>query len=121
MSLSRYYLHDFWTAREFNKMEEQMRSRSRAHRNARRRDAAERDELEEDVGFLTLTLMGLIRSLVDKGLITRDQLQAEMQALDLTDGEADGRLEPDAAREAFGMEPPPPEPEAPTPRRKRRN
>ena len=119
--LATYYFHDFWTAREFNKLEEQMRSRSRAHRNARRRDATERDEIEDDVGFLTLTLMGLIRSLVDKGLITRDQLQAEIQALDLTDGEADGRLDPDAAREAFDMQPPPAEPKAPTPRRNRRN
>ncbi|MHC4940842.1 MAG: hypothetical protein ACYTHK_18015 [Planctomycetota bacterium] len=122
MSLTRYFLHDFWTAAEFNEIEQKTNARQRVERKARRRATAERAELEEDAGFLALTLMGLIRSLVAKGVISREELLREMRALDAADGEVDGRMDPDAVRDAMGMQPPPkPEPKAPVPKRKRRN
>ena len=118
MSWTRYFLHDFWTARELNEIEEQTRRRARALRRDRRSAARQREELESDVGFLALTLLSLVRSLVEKGVLSREELRAHMRELDAADGVEDGKLDSDAARDSLGVQPPEPDPPAPKPRRR---
>jgi len=119
MSWTRYLMHDFCTAREFNEIEEQTKRRARAMRRDRRSAARQREDLESDVGFLALTLLSLVRSLVEKGVLSPEDLRAHMRELDAADGVEDGKLDPDAARESLGMRPP--EPDPPSPKRRRRN
>ena len=119
MSWTRYLVHDFWTAREFNEIEERTKAHARALRRSGRRASRQREELETDVGFLALTLLSLVRSLVDKGVLSAEELRAHMRELDAADGVEDGRLDPDAARDSLGA-PAPARPEPPAPKRRRR-
>ncbi|MBI1369637.1 MAG: hypothetical protein GC162_13410 [Planctomycetes bacterium] len=80
-------------------MQQQNRTESDAARAARLRDEATRealkmrlDDLEHDVGFLTLALASLLSALQEKGTLTTADILTELQALDPTDGHRDGRL-----------------------------
>tara|TARA_R110002072_G_scaffold139249_3_gene282794 strand:+ start:86468 stop:86620 length:153 start_codon:yes stop_codon:yes gene_type:complete len=46
MSWTRYLLHDFWTAREFNKMDDAQRSSRKSARLRRQRSATMNKQLE---------------------------------------------------------------------------
>lgn len=99
MSWTRYLLHDFWTAREFNRIDDDERRRGRAERAARRRQEAELTamaqrvaELEQDLGEATLLLRALAELCVEKGLVAPADLSAKVAALDALDGTVDGRL-----------------------------
>lgn len=77
--------------------------------------------LAEDVGGLGLVLMGLVGLLIEKGVITRDELLAHLRRVDTIDGFADGKVTPEQLRVALGIAPPDPGPKpAPVPTRKRR-
>ena len=61
MSWTRYLLHDFWTAREFNKIDDERRARRKSSRRQRHQHASERAalsnriaELEQDLGEAVL-------------------------------------------------------------------
>lgn len=102
MSFARYLLHDFWTAREFNRMEEDGARRARGQRRRQAevtRKSAELErrvaELEDDLGRVTLLLRSLADVVVQKGVVTREELQQVATRLDAEDGEVDGRADPD--------------------------
>ena len=77
-------------------------------------------ELEEDVGALSLVLLGLVGTLVEKGVITREELLEHFRRVDTLDGAADGQVSLDALRAALGFPPPDPgPPPAPVPRKRR--
>ncbi len=98
MSWTRYLCHDFFTAQELNRMEDrvrQMRSSSaRSDTNLRNRI----DELEDDIGRLSLLTHALAEACVRKGVFNREEIAAVADELDLLDGRADGRLDPEALR-----------------------
>ncbi|MGH7149340.1 MAG: hypothetical protein ACREIU_01515 [Planctomycetota bacterium] len=50
-------------------------------------------ELEKDAGFLALLLGSVLERLDRKGVVTKEDLKAEMAALDSLDGVEDGRLD----------------------------
>ena len=50
-------------------------------------------ELENDVGFLTLTLGMLIQALEDKSIVNKEQLQKDLKSMDILDGVADGKFD----------------------------
>lgn len=98
MSWIRYLLHDFWTAREFNRMEEEVAG-NRAMTRWRTRElkgdlAGLRErvlELEDDLGRATLLLRALADTCVKKGLLSRAELQVVASRLDAEDGSVDGK------------------------------
>ena len=99
MSWTRYLLHDFWTAREFNELEASQRSSRRSARQHRsnaaraRKELQERiEELEQDLGEATLLLRTLADLCVEEGVLTAEQLQAKAKELDALDGVIDGRM-----------------------------
>lgn len=86
---------------------------------AKRRRSAPPD-LGQDVGALCLVLLGLVGTLVEKGVITRDELLGHLRRVDALDGAADGKVSPEALRAALGFAPPDPgPPPAPLPRKRR--
>jgi uncharacterized protein YceH (UPF0502 family) len=75
----------------------------------------------EDLGALGLVLMGLVGLLVEKGILTRDELLAQLRRVDELDGVADGKVTPEQLRVALGIAPADPgPPPAPVSMRRRR-
>jgi hypothetical protein len=96
VSWTRYLLHDYFTAEEFNRMDRrvrQMRS-SQARSSADLRDRIA--DLEDDLGRLTLLTYALAEACVRKGVFTREEIASFADELDLVDGRADGKLDPSA-------------------------
>ncbi|HEX5138511.1 MAG TPA: hypothetical protein VFY93_16175 [Planctomycetota bacterium] len=91
-------------------------ARSLAHVRGRGRLAA---DLRDDLGTLGLVLLGLIGSLVEKGVVTREEILAHLRRVDEIDGAADGKVTPDQVRDALGLAAKPSRP-ATGVRRKRR-
>lgn len=54
-------------------------------------------ELEREVGRHRLLIEVLLRAIVDKGIYTRDQLNAMANLVDMEDGIRDGRLKKDSS------------------------
>lgn len=63
-------------------------ARSIAASRSRRRI---REGVADDVGALGLVLLGLVGTLVEKGVLTRDELLAHLRRVDELDGAADPR------------------------------
>lgn len=83
MSWTRYLLHDFWTAREFNEIEDTRRSERRSHRRHRSNAAAERmklrdrvEELEQDLAETSLLVHTLADLCVEKGALAAGEMVA---------------------------------------------
>jgi hypothetical protein len=53
-------------------------------------------ELQKEVDRLRLLVEVLVRALVEKGIYTRDQLNALANLVDMEDGVRDGRIKPKA-------------------------
>jgi hypothetical protein len=51
------------------------------------------DELEAENGELRLYMVAIIRLLVNKDVISREQLQKVADMIDLSDGESDGKFD----------------------------
>lgn len=99
MSWTRYLLHDFWTAREFNKMDDERRSRRKSTQRTRQRHVSETkvlesrvDELEQDLGEAVLLLRSMSDLCVQKGVISAEEMMAKAEELDALDGVVDGRM-----------------------------
>jgi len=91
MGLTRYFLHDFWTAREFDQLDEEL-ERARI-RSAHHQDQllTQLEDLERDIGRLTLTVRALVDVCLAKGLFEKGELTSRMKRIDLSDGVEDGR------------------------------
>ena len=69
--------------------------RSKGRRESRAAGAANRrlDELEENLGFVSLVLAALLQTVDEKGVLTREEVRAALEELDEMDGVRDGRLD----------------------------
>jgi hypothetical protein len=108
MGWTRYLLHDYYTAKELDRIDDHMRRiRSSSTRSAG--DARERiEELEDDLGRLTLLVHAMAEACVRKGVLSRDEIMAVADEIDLLDGTADGKLavrDPDQQRETGPQRP----------------
>jgi hypothetical protein len=97
MSLSRYFLHDFFTARELNQLEERERRRREQQRRWRRADHQRIEVLEEQLARVAMLARGLADACLSKGVLTREELAGFLLEADLADGVEDGGLDPDVA------------------------
>ncbi|MCY3003847.1 MAG: hypothetical protein NTV21_18790 [Planctomycetota bacterium] len=94
MSLGRYFLHDFFTAQEFNLLDERLRRQFRRRQEENRQRAEEIAELRADFERLALLTRSLAELCLEKGVLTKDELKTRMFELDLADDNQDGRLDP---------------------------
>ncbi len=99
MTWSRFLLHDFWTAREFNRLEADLRQRDRISRRRSRTQREELatmtariDQLEQDLGEATLLVRSLAELCIANGVLSTAELSAKAEALDALDGKLDGRI-----------------------------
>lgn len=98
MNWTRYLFHDFWTAREFDRLDDQMRRKGWADRRSRIELRERVKELEDDLGRVALLARALLDAGLAKGLFTRDEIGALLSKADLADGAADGKLDPKRVR-----------------------
>jgi hypothetical protein len=61
--------------------------------------------LENDLGFLTLTLRMLIQALEDKSVVNKDELRKKLKSMDMLDGVADGRVDANLLQKKLRMLP----------------
>ena len=90
MGILQYLFDNEWSQRsDINETREAV---DRAHDA---QDATDRyvHALDEDVGVLALYVRTLSRLLVEKGVMTKDELLAAMKVVDLQDGKDDGKYE----------------------------
>ena len=97
MSLSRYFLHDFFTAREFNQLEQRERRRRDQQRRWRRADHQRIQVLEDQLARVAMLARGLADACLAKGVLTKQELAHFLLEADLADGVEDGGLDPDVA------------------------
>lgn len=102
MSSFNYWFGNFWTAREFGRMDVQMRRRARTARKGRVQIRKQVDELEEDLGRIALLCRALAEVCIKKGVLTHNELAAMIGEVDLADGVQDGRLDPKKLRPGQG-------------------
>lgn len=97
MSLGRYFLHDFFTARELNAIEDRESRRNRRERQQRRSDRQRVEDLESELARVTMLARALAQACLARGVLTREELSAALVAADLADGVQDGGLDPEVA------------------------
>ena len=88
--------------------EQQFDTMYQQRKTARSQDAdAERlakrlTNVENDLGFLTLLLAGLLDVLDERGTIRREDVKKQLERLDVADGMRDGRLSIQDLKESLG-------------------
>lgn len=70
------------------------------------RAAAKLDRVAQNVGELNLLLLVAMRALLDKGVLTYEDLGRYFAQIDAIDGRADGKITLDDVRNALGLRPP---------------
>lgn len=79
-----------------------VRASGRADREARKvEDQVE--ELEDDLGFLSLVTLTLFATLHEQGMLDKRDMLKRLSQIDLVDGVEDGQVSPEALRKAFGF------------------
>ena len=73
MSLFDFLFMNSFEGRRIRALEAQTRTRHRASQRESITAHKRIDELQEDVGFLTLTLAALLQQVEEKGVLTRDE------------------------------------------------
>jgi len=67
-------------------------------------ELSERQEnLEDEMGSLGLVMLALIRSLINKGVISQSDIKESFAELDGVDGEMDGKLDLSFLRSSLGL------------------
>ena len=74
---------------EMRRLRRKMRAAKRAGESAEAL-RAQVDELENEVDELRLYIVALVRHLIGKGVLTREQLERWLASVDAEDGTADG-------------------------------
>jgi len=97
MSLSRYFLHDFFTAREFNQLEERERRQRTRRRRQRLADQQRLEVLEDQLARVAMLARGLADACLAKGVFSKEELAHFLLEADLADGIEDGKLDPSVA------------------------
>lgn len=70
------------------------------------RSAAKLDRVAQNVGELNLLVLVAMRALLDKGVLTYEDLGRYFAQIDAIDGRADGKITLDDVRNALGLRPP---------------
>jgi len=78
-------------------------SRQIASRSKREKANSALKRTRDDVGFLALSLLAIVRILEEKGLMTEREFLDRILSLDTMDGLADGKIEMDQLRRALGF------------------
>ncbi len=94
MSFSNYFLHDFFTAREFNLIKERERRRRNQRLRQRRADQQRLEALEDHLARVAMLARGLADACLAKGVFTKEELARFLLEADLADGVEDGGLDP---------------------------
>ncbi len=94
MGWTRYLLHDFWTARELDRIDQEMYARRRTEQRGRIELRQRVEELEDDLGRVALLARALAEACLQKGLLTRNEIAAMATKVDTADGVQDGKLDP---------------------------
>ena len=100
MTLSNLFFGGYWYSKLCDVQElqrGQQRSERRRSRNVRNHDKRIQD-LEEDLGYITLVLTSMLAMLDEKGTVTHQEVKELMAGLDELDGVKDGRLNVDVLR-----------------------
>lgn len=92
---------DPWTLQHITALKKDL-EKQRTERKTQRTQRS-RDELEDDVLFLSLMNRALLEILIKKGLCTKGQLVQEMKRLDLLDGEEDHGLDTKTLADDLGV------------------
>jgi hypothetical protein len=71
------------------------------------RAAARANRVADNVGELNLLMLVSMRALLDKGILTYEDLGRTFAQLDSLDGKADGKITLEDVRNALGLKPPP--------------
>ncbi len=61
------------------------------------------DEINDDIGLLSLLMITVIKKLIDKGVITEQELLGELLEIDQLDGLKDGQLDINVLRGSVGL------------------
>lgn len=94
MDWMRYLAPEWWQMEKINQIDQQLRSLRRQESQVRADASTEIDDLASDLGKAMLLVHSLIELCVRKGVMTRAEIAAVINELDLRDGVADGRLGP---------------------------
>jgi len=70
------------------------------------RGAAKAQRVAENVGELNLLMLVTMRALLDKGVVTYEDLGRYFAQIDAIDGKADGKITLEDVRNALGLRPP---------------
>jgi hypothetical protein len=96
MSLFDFFFPEQAQASHLRRMADQgyrsRRESARARRESSRLESRV-DELEDDLGYVTLVLGGLLQALDEKGTLARKDVRAAISELDSLDGVPDGKLD----------------------------
>jgi hypothetical protein len=91
---TRYLLHDFWTAEEFNRIDHELAARRHMEMKGRVQIRDHVKELEGDLARVALFARALADACIRKGLLTHDEITSMIHPADLADGTPDGKLDP---------------------------
>ena len=91
MNWSRYFMRDFFTAAEFNNLEDKLRKQRRSDSRNRANQSDRIAELEDEVARLSLLTHALAEACAGSGAITRDGLSEAIHRIDAEDGVIDGK------------------------------
>ena len=119
MCWTRSLLHDFWTARALNEIDEQLAATRRARAHSDHTTRARIDALEDDDARLTLLLRSLTDVAIESGAVSREDLGRVLERTGVLDGVPDGKLAREALHDAMDGEPVTDRPPAPRPGRRR--
>ena len=95
MSLYDFFFPDQAAASHLRRMADRQERQARMDRirNAGNANIEDRiDELESDLGMVTLVLASLLEAANDNGSVSRDQIKQIIDELDVLDGFKDGKL-----------------------------
>jgi hypothetical protein len=76
MGWTRYLMHDFWTAKELDRIDREMYTRRRTEQRGRIELRQRVEGLEDDLGCVALLARALAEACLQKGLLTRNEIAA---------------------------------------------
>lgn len=97
--LSNLFETDFGRSQRLNHLSSELKGSHLRAAKASARNAS----LEADLSSLALLCIGLVAALVEKKVITEQDLLNHIQGLDTLDGVTDGKITMEAMREALGL------------------
>ena len=100
MSLNNFLFGDYEWARvgDLRRLDRSQKRNERRRSNRTRELTKRVEDLENDLGYVTLVLGSMLATLDEKGTITHQEVKNLMADLDDLDGVKDGRLDVDVLR-----------------------